>query len=68
MNSIQLDSFERDENGKPVVVHGYVAGRPKALTRKKLWDAIEMVLREGGPAQQPANTLPHDYEPVGNGR
>ena len=66
MNSIQITSFERDtkdSHGKdqPIVYHGYVGGRAKVLTKRELLAAIELTLPEGQP-QQPASTLPYDYE------
>jgi hypothetical protein len=54
MNSLHVDSFERDGDGKVQIYHCTIAGREKALNRKQLLAAIELTLREGPPAKQPA--------------
>ena len=59
MNCIQILGYETDSDGKPAVFHCLVAGRPKELNKRQLIQAVEIMLREGPPATQPADTLSH---------
>ncbi len=54
MNSVQPLSYERAENGKVDLYHCLINNRPKSLSKKQFLEAIELILPEGAPANQPS--------------
>lgn len=55
MTKIELVGYVRNDRGKPAFVHCLIDGRKKSLSKKQLWDMVEVL-------------LPDDQaEPQGNG-